>query len=335
MNARAEPLLAVRQLAVRHRVRRWLPFAPPRWLRAVDGVNLNLRAGETVALVGESGSGKTTLARALLGLQPVSAGSIRFDGRELAGLDRKAWQPLRSALQMVFQDPQGSLNPRMRVRDIVAEPLQALRPQLGAEERRQQAERMLERVGLTAELYDLRAKKLSGGQCQRVAIARALVCEPRLLICDEAVSALDLSAQLEVLELLRDVQRQTGLAILFITHDLGVVRRFSDRVVVMYFGRVMEQALTPVLFDTPRHPYTKALLASMPGTDPGLRASLLREGPAPDVSVPLSGCLFTSRCPMADAECLRRVPNTRSLRDGAAVACLYIADDWVPPTRMA
>ena len=141
--------------------------------------------------------------------------------------------------------------------------------------------------------------------------------------------------ELEVLELLRDVQRQTGLAILFITHDLGVVRRFSDRVVVMYFGRVMEQALTPVLFDTPRHPYTKALLASMPGTDPGLRASLLREGPAPDVSVPLSGCLFTSRCPMADAECLRRVPNTRSLRDGAAVACLYIADDWVPPTRMA
>ncbi|MES0873133.1 ABC transporter ATP-binding protein [Sinimarinibacterium thermocellulolyticum] len=329
MNAKTEPLLAVRQLAVRHRVRRWLPFAPMRWLRAVDGVNLNLRAGETLALVGESGSGKSTLARALIGLQAVAAGSIRYDGRELVGLDRKAWPALRREIQMVFQDPQSSLNPRMRVRDILAEPLQALQPQLDASARSQRVERMLARVGLPAELLDQRAKKLSGGQCQRVAIARALICEPRLLICDEAVAALDVNAQLEVLELLRSVQAETGLAILFITHDLGIVRRFSDRVVVMYFGRVMEQARTAVLFETPRHPYTKALMASVPGADPAQRAALLRDGPAPDVTVPASGCLFTSRCPMADAECLRRVPYTRSLRDGAAVACHYIADDWV------
>lgn len=335
MNAKTEPLLAVRQLAVRHRLRRWLPFAPPRWLRAVDGVNLNLRAGETVALVGESGSGKSTLARALLGLVPVAAGSIRFDGRELVGLDRKAWQPLRRDIQIVFQDPQGSLNPRMRVRDIVAEPLQALQPQMDADERSRRVERMISRVGLSPDLLAQRAKKLSGGQCQRVAIARALVCEPRLLICDEAVAALDVNAQLEVLELLRSVQADTGLAILFITHDLGVVRQFSERVVVMYFGRVMEQALTRVLFETPRHPYTKALMASVPGADPAQRAQLLRDGPAPDVTIPASGCLFTSRCPMADPDCLRSVPHTRSLRDGAAVACHYIADDWVPPTRMA
>jgi oligopeptide transport system ATP-binding protein len=335
LNAKTEPLLAVRQLAVRHRVRRWWPFAAARWLRAVDGVNLNLRAGETLALVGESGSGKSTLARALLGLDRVAAGSVRYDGREIIGLDRKAWQELRREIQIVFQDPQGSLNPRMRVRDIVAEPLQALQPQLNADQRARRVEQMIARVGLPAELLDQRAKKLSGGQCQRVAIARALVGEPRLLICDEAVAALDLNAQLEVLELLRDIQSQTGLAILFITHDLGVVRHFSDRVVVMYFGRVMEQAATDVLFNTPRHPYTKALLASVPGADPALREQLLRDGPAPDVTVPPVGCLFTSRCPMADADCLRSVPHTRSLRNGAAVACHYIADDWAPPTRFA
>ncbi len=307
----------------------------PRWLRAVDGVNLNLRAGETLALVGESGSGKSTLARALLGLQPVAGGSIRFAGREISKLDAKAWKGLRRDIQMVFQDPQGSLNPRMRVRDIVAEPLESFEPSLSVEARRARVEAMVARVGLAAELLDKKARTLSGGQAQRVAIARALIAGPQLLICDEAVAALDLAAQLEILDLLREIQRSTGLAILFISHDLAAVRRISDRVLVMYFGRIMEQADANILFDTPRHPYTKALLASVPGADPEQRALLLREGPAPDVTVPLYGCLFTERCPMADEQCTRSIPHMHSLRDGAAVACHYIAEAWTPPHRAA
>jgi oligopeptide transport system ATP-binding protein len=329
VNTATEPLLAVRQLSVRHRLRSWLPFAGPRWLRAVDGIHFNLRAGETLALVGESGSGKSSLARALLGLQPVVGGSIRFAGRELVGLDRKAWQGLRRDIQIVMQDPQGSLSPRRRVRDSVAEPLEFLFPELDKAERLQRADAMLARVGLAPELGERKPRKLSGGQCQRVAIARALVVQPKLLICDEAVAALDAEAQVEVLDLLRGLQAETGLAILFISHDLAAVRRISDRVMVMYYGRIMEQADSERLFETPRHPYTKALMASVPGADPALRAQLLRDGPAPDVTVPLAGCLFTARCPMADEQCPRSVPHVHSLRDGAAVACHYIADSWV------
>ncbi len=335
MNAATEPLLAVRQLSVRHRLRRWLPFAQPRWLRAVDGIHFNLRAGETLALVGESGSGKSSLARALLGLQPVTGGSIRFAGRELAKLDRKGWQGLRRDIQIVMQDPLGSLSPRRRVRDSVVEPLEFLFPEMDKAERLRRADEMLARVGLPADLAEHKPRKLSGGQCQRVAIARALVVQPKLLICDEAVAALDAEAQVEVLDLLRSLQAETGLAILFISHDLAAVRRISNRVMVMYYGRIMEQADTGRLFETPRHPYTKALMASVPGTDPALRAQLLRDGPAPDVTVPPTGCLFTARCPMADEQCLRSVPHVHSLHDGAAVACHYIADRWMPPKRAA
>ncbi|MEW6169116.1 MAG: oligopeptide/dipeptide ABC transporter ATP-binding protein [Pseudomonadota bacterium] len=330
-----EPLLAVRQLKVQHRLRPAHPFARPRMLRAVDELNFNLRAGETLGIVGESGSGKSTLARALLGVHPVAAGSVRFGGRELTGLDRKGWRPLRREIQMVFQDPQGSLDPRMRVVHAVAEPLEFLCPEVAAAQRRQRAHAMLERVGLEAELHARYPRQLSGGQCQRVGIARALVVQPRLLICDEAVSALDLQLQAQILDLLRGLQAQTGMAMLFISHDLSVVRRISDRVLVMYFGRAMEQADVRRLFEQPRHPYTKALLASVPGADPAQRALLLRDGPAPDVTLPLQGCLFTTRCPMADEQCPRRVPHVHSLRDGSAVACHYVADAWVPPTRAA
>jgi oligopeptide transport system ATP-binding protein len=331
--SKAEPLLAVRQLKVQHRLRPAHPFASPQLLRAVDEVHLNLRAGETLGLVGESGSGKSTLARALLGVHKIAAGSIRFDGRELSGLDRKAWRPLRREIQMVFQDPQGSLDPRMRIQDIVAAPLEFLCPELDAITRRARVTSMLTRVGLDETLWQRLPRELSGGQCQRVGIARALVVRPRILICDEAVSALDVSVQRQILDLLKSLQRETGMAMLFISHDLAVIRQVCDRVMVMYFGRIMEQADATHMFEAPRHPYTKALLASVPGGDPLLRAELLRDGPAPDVSVPATGCLFTARCPMADHECNRRIPPMRSLRDGAAVACHYIAEAWVPPPR--
>ncbi len=331
--AKSEALLAVRQLKVQHRLRAAHPFAQPQLLRAVDEVHLNLRAGETLGLVGESGSGKSTLARALLGVHEVAAGPTRFDGRELTGLDRKAWQPLRREIQMVFQDPLGSLDPRMRIEDIVAEPLEFLCPELDVIARRARVTAMLTRVGLDQSLWRHRPRELSGGQCQRVGIARALVVRPRVLICDEAVSALDVSVQQQILQLLKSLQAETGMAMLFISHDLSVIRQICDRVVVMYFGRIMEQADANRLFSDPRHPYTKALLASVPGADPALRAQLLRDGPAPDVSVPASGCLFTARCPMADHECNRRVPHVHSLRDGGAVACHYIAEAWVPPQR--
>ncbi|SFF58149.1 oligopeptide transport system ATP-binding protein [Fontimonas thermophila] len=335
LDATAGPLLAVRQLRIQHRLPRAHPFARPRYLRAVDELNFNLHAGETLALVGESGSGKSTLARALLGVQPVSSGSIRFDGHELVGLDRRGWQPLRRQIQMVFQDPQGSLDPRMRVAQIVAEPLVYLCPELDAAERRHRVEQTLERVGLGPEMLECYPRQLSGGQCQRVGIARALVCGPRLLICDEAVAALDAVTQAQVLQLLREIQMQTGMAMLFITHDLAIARQISDRVLVMYYGRLMEQAPTRTLFAAPRHPYTRALLASVPGVDPAQRAALLRPGAAPDTSVPSTGCLFAARCPMADEQCLRRVPPVHRLRDGSAVACHYIAEAWVPPTKAA
>lgn len=332
LSARAgEPLLVVRQLRVLHRVGSKLPFIKPRWLRAVEGVNFNLSPGETVALVGESGSGKSTLAKALLGVQAVAGGSISFGGRELVGLAERDWQHLRRDIQMVFQNPQDSINPKLRVRDVIAEPLQAFEPRLPAAQRAERVAQMLRRVGLEAELLEQKAGDLSGGQAQRVAIARALIVQPRLLICDEAISALDLSAQIEILDLLQQIQRDTNLAMLFISHDLAAVRRISHRVMVMYFGRVMEKADAAVLFDTPRHPYTKALLASVPGASAEQRALLLREGPAPDVTVPQTGCLFVERCPMADERCNRSVPHTHTLRDGSAVTCHYVSEDWQPP----
>ncbi len=323
--ARAEPLLAVRQLKILHRLRPARPWGAAPVLRAVDEINFNLMPGETLGLVGESGSGKSTLARALVGLHPVSAGSVRFRGQELAGLDARGWRGLRREIQMVFQDPQASLDPRMRIADIVAEPLDYLAPELDGPARRRRAVEMLERVGIDAALHARSAHELSGGQCQRVGIARALVVQPRLLICDEAVSALDVSVQAQVLDLLQSLQRETGLSMLFITHDLAVARQVSDRVMVMYFGRVMEQAMAQRLFEHPRHPYTKALLASVPGTDPALRKQLLLAGDPPDLTVPATGCAFVTRCPMADEQCNRRVPPVHRLEDGSAVACHYVA----------
>lgn len=320
------PLLAVRQLRVQFRLRSLWPWRPAATLRAVDDVNFNLQAGETLALVGESGSGKSTLARTLIGLQRASSGSIRLDGHEVGALTMKQWRPLRRDVQMVFQDPAASLNPRMRVLAAVGEPLRALYPELDRVQREQRAAAMLERVGIAAEHHQRYPRDFSGGQCQRIAIARALVVRPRLLICDEIVSSLDASIQAQILNLLGDLQREYGLALLFIAHDLAVVRHLAHRVLVLYLGRAMEQGPGEQVFARPRHPYTRALIAAVPGVlaPPAHR---VLEGELPSPLHPPPGCVFATRCPMADEQCTRRVPHARRFEDGGMAACHYAVDD--------
>lgn len=327
MNAEVAPLLEVRRLCVRYPIPRTWPWQAAGEVRAVEEVNFNLRAGETLGIVGESGCGKSTLARALAGLQVVSAGAIQFQGRELSRLTEDQWRPLRRDIQMVFQDPQASLDPRMTIGRIIAEPLEALCPELDADQRQARVLAMLERVGLSAAHINRYPHEFSGGQCQRVGIARALVVRPKLLICDEPVSALDVSVQAQIINLLADLQKEFGLAMIFIAHDLAVVRHISHRVMVMYLGRVMEQARRDELFAAPAHPYTKALLSSVPVADPSRVSEKKRqvlEGEIPSPANPPPGCVFATRCPMADEQCSRSAPHIRRLSSGAVVACHYV-----------
>ncbi len=302
-----EPLLDVRELQVH--------FPTPRGVvRAVDGVDLRVAAGETLGLVGESGCGKSTLARAIVGLEPPTAGSVRFEGAELVGRTQRALRPVRRHLQMVFQDPYASLNPRMRIGAIVGEPIQ-LHDRLARGEHAARVDELLGRVGLDPDLRARYPHELSGGQRQRVCIARALSVGPRLIVCDEAVSALDVSVQAQILNLLRDLQRDLGLAYLFITHDLGVVRYVADRVAVMYLGQIVEEGPTESILTAPRHPYTRALLAAVPATDPDVAwhpAGIRGDVPSP--SRPPSGCRFHTRCPEVIDRCRSEAP---ALQDGA------------------
>jgi oligopeptide transport system ATP-binding protein len=297
-------------------------------VHAVDDVSFDVASGETLGLVGESGCGKSTLARTLIGLKQASAGAIVYRApgqpdRELSGLDEAGWRPLRREIQMVFQDPLASLDPRMSVGRIVAEPLEALCPELGPAEREARVLETLEQVGLSRAHVNRYPHEFSGGQCQRVGIARALVVRPRVLICDEPVSALDVSIQAQIINLLRDIQRQQGLALLFIAHDLAVVRHISHRVMVMYLGRVMEQAASEQLFAQPGHPYTRALLRSVPQLQPSGTPHAILDGELPSQTEPPPGCAFATRCPMADETCNRQLPPVRRLASGSTVACHY------------
>ncbi|MFM2152095.1 MAG: Oligopeptide transport ATP-binding protein OppF [Pseudomonadota bacterium] len=303
-------LLEVESLAVHHRTSVGL-FAPPRTLRAVDGVSLSLREGETLGLVGESGCGKSTLARAVLQLQRPTAGSVRWRGRELTTLSERELRPLRRELQVVFQDPYAALNPRMTLGEALSEPLDIHRLHEG-----RRAERLRElaaMVGLREELLSRTPDALSGGQRQRACIARALAVEPRLLVLDEPVSALDVSVQAQVLNLLVDLQQRLGLSYLFISHDLRVVEYVSDRVAVMYLGRIVETGPREALFRAPQHPYTQALLAAGEAKVSGL------EGEAGDASSAPGGCSFAPRCPMATERCRAEAPALAG--DGHLVAC--------------
>jgi len=319
------PSLEVRKLDVKYPVHEgWL--RPPRELLAVSDVSFDLQAGEALGIVGESGSGKSTLARALLRLGPMSAGEVVWLGQPLRQLGGETLRALRADLQIVFQDPFASLDPTMTVGECVAEPLRALRPEMDAATRRTRVVAMLESVGLGLEFADRRSGALSGGQCQRVAIARAMIIGPKLLVCDEAVSALDVSIQAQILELLEGIRRSAGTSLLFVSHNLAVVRRLCDRVLVMYLGRIVEAGPTETLFRAPRHPYTRMLLDSVPLLDPARERERLARHPArgetPSAFDRPGGCAFHLRCPAAQPNCATLSPEPETAGNSHQVACL-------------
>jgi oligopeptide/dipeptide ABC transporter ATP-binding protein len=318
-------LVEARALTKRFPVGRTLLGRPRGWVHAVTDVDLVLEAGETVGLVGESGCGKSTLGRLLLRLIEPTSGRVAFEGRPLDALDRRELRRLRRSMQIVFQDPYGSLNPRMRVDAIVGEGLLIHRIGTRAE-RRARVQELLELVGLAPETATRYPHEFSGGQRQRIGIARALALGPKFIVADEAVSALDVSIQAQILNLLQDLRERFRLTLLFISHDLRVVEHLADRVAIMYLGRIVEQGPRAAVYGNPHHPYTRALLSAVPVPDPtrkAVRQELPGEPPSP-VSPP-PGCAFHPRCPFATAQCRVEVPPLETGRDGHAVAC------WVFP----
>jgi len=293
-------------------------------IRAVDGVSFELKRGETFGLVGESGCGKSTTALAVLRMLEATSGRILFEGEDITNYDQKKLRPIRRCMQMVYQDPFGSLNPRMKVRDIIGEPLVVHNLAGTKAEFRKRVDELMDLVGLLPDMAGRYPHEFSGGQRQRIGIARALALEPSLIICDEAVSALDVSIQAQVLNLFDDLQERLGLTYLFIAHDLSVVRHICDRIAVMYLGKIAEVAESHELFRNPKHPYTEALMAAVPVPDPEVEAQrpqqlITGEVPSPQNAPP--GCSFHPRCPKAMDECSKREPLLEYGDDGSAVAC--------------
>jgi oligopeptide transport system ATP-binding protein len=319
------PLLSVRDLHVHFKVRGggW-PWTPGKTLKAVNGMNLDVYPGETLGVVGESGCGKSTLARALMNLVPSTAGRITWMGQDMTGASPAGWQRVRRHVQMVFQDPLASLNPRMNIAQIVGEPLRTHEPQLPDDEVLARVKAMLVRVGMSeAHLYRY-PHEFSGGQCQRIGIARALILKPRLIICDEPVSALDVSIQAQIINLLKELQQEMQLALVFIAHDLAVVKHVSQRIMVMYLGKTMELADKRQLYAQPRHPYTRALLSAVPVPDPRLERGKVIQLLAGDLPSPIdlpSGCVFRSRCPHAFDRCALEVPPLKAIDSHTQAAC--------------
>jgi len=323
-------LMQVQDLKVHFDIRpenAW-PWVKPLTLKAVDGVSLEIFEGETLGIVGESGCGKSTLARALIGLLPAREGKVLWLGQDLTQFDKKAMRSKRQELQMIFQDPLASLNPRMNIGDIIAEPLETFYPHLSKQETKQKVQDMMTKVGLLPNLINRYPHEFSGGQCQRIGIARALILEPKLVICDEPVSALDVSIQAQVINLLMELQQEMGLSLVFIAHDLSVVRHISDRVLVMYLGNAMEIANANQLYTNPQHPYTKALMSAVPIPDPKIERNKQVElllGDLPSPINPPSGCVFRTRCPQAMAKCADVVPELQALKGEAhRVSCHLI-----------
>ncbi len=316
------PLLQLRDLHKHFRLPA-APFAPQPVLRAVDGVDLDLMKGETLGLVGESGCGKSTLARTVIRLHDPTSGTIVFDGEDVSKVPERKLIAFRRRVQMIFQDPYASLDPRMSVGDIIAEPLEIARIGTPAS-RRQKVADLLDRVGLPRDSGVRFAHEFSGGQRQRIGIARAIALEPDLVICDEPISALDVSVQAQVVNMLEDLQADLGLTYLFITHDLSMVRHISDRIGVMYLGRIVELATSADLYHRPSHPYTRALLSAVPVPDPeAARPAEAVQGEIPSpIDIP-SGCRFRTRCPMAAEVCARLDPPLRDMGGGHLAACHF------------
>jgi oligopeptide/dipeptide ABC transporter ATP-binding protein len=323
-----DPILRLRGVTKNFPVRAGLFGRNAGTVSAVAGVDLELRRGETLGLVGETGCGKSTLARLIMGLLPVSGGSIEFEGQEITTLSRSGMRPLRREMQMIFQDPYGSLNPRRRVGSIIGDPF-AIHGTAEGADRTRKVKELMELVGLNPEHYNRFPADFSGGQRQRIGVARALALRPKLLVCDEPVSALDVSIQAQVINLLDDLQDELGLSYIFIAHDLSVVRHVSDRVAVMYLGKVVELGSSEKLYTTPRHPYTNALLSAVPMADPDRadqRRRIVLSGDVPSPVNPPSGCRFHPRCPKAQDRCAVEVPE---LTGGGGPGAL--AGDETPP----
>ena len=290
-------------------------------VRAVDGVSFSIRPMETLGLVGESGSGKTTVARAILRLSSITEGQVLFEGRDIFKLGREELRKLRRRLQVIFQDPHASLNPRMSVEDIVGEAI-VIHHLARGPEKKEKVVTLLEIVGLSAHYLGRYPHEFSGGERQRIGIARALAVDPRLIVCDEPVSALDVSIQAQVINLLKDLQRRFGLSYLFIAHDLSVVRHIAHRVAVMYLGKIVELATKDRLYTSPQHPYTEALLSAVPIPDPTVKQKrIVLRGEMPSPVNPPSGCYFHPRCPYAEPICRQKSPELVDLGEGHLVAC--------------
>jgi oligopeptide transport system ATP-binding protein len=296
-------------------------------VRAVDGISFTIRKGETLGLVGESGCGKTTTGRCILRLEHATGGEILFDGKNLIDLDQGSMRALRQKIQVIFQDPYSSLNPRMKIGEIISEPMLVHRTEPNKAARDARVIELLRLCGLDPRFADRYPHEMSGGQRQRVGIARALSVRPEFIICDEAISALDVSIQAQIINLLEDLRDQFGLTYLFIAHDLSVVRHLCHRVAVMYLGKIVELADCDELYSDPLHPYTQALLAAVPVPDPDMektRAHRIVKGEVPSPMNPPSGCVFHPRCPLAVDNCAKSVPQFRELRPGHWVACSVI-----------
>ena len=299
-------------------------FKPRLKLRALQDISFSIQRGETLGIVGESGCGKSTLGRCILQLLRADEGKVLWLGKDLLALDPESMRKKRRDLQIIFQDPQASLNPRMTVGEIVADPLKTLLPELNATQRRQRVMDMMEAVGLQPEMINRYPHEFSGGQAQRIGIARALITEPKLIVCDEPVSALDVSIQAQILNLLSDLKEQFGLTLIFISHNLSVVRHVSDRILVLYLGRMVELAPGDALYDDPKHPYTKALLTAVPIADPRRARQRNIDALSGEIPSPInqpSGCTFRTRCRYAIGLCAEQRPPLESAGEGRLVAC--------------
>lgn len=320
-------LLKVDNLKVHFEVTNGRLFSKPAYVKAVDGVSFELKKGETLSIVGESGCGKSTLGRAVLQLLHNTAGSVVWMGTEISGWKAKAMQPLRKDMQIIFQDPLASLDPRMTIGDIIAEPLRVHHPELSRDEIQQRVRQMMATVGLLPRMINRYPHEFSGGQCQRIGIARAMILRPKVIVCDEPVSALDVSIQAQIVNLLAQLQKEFGLSLLFISHDLSIVRHISHRVMVLYLGNVVEIADKKTLYEQPLHPYTQALISSVPIPDPDHDLShhrIVLKGELPSPINPPSGCVFRTRCPHAQAQCSEEKPPLKLLSTHQQVACLMV-----------